>query len=394
MTISASVGTSRLRNSALAGQEAARQARARQGPGPPRVVLLFATIGYDAAALLERVRAEFPDVPLLGCSAEGTIAEGWSDESPFSVLVLALGGDLEVETGCVTGLQADSFRAGTRIAEQVGARRGSSSRLLLLFPDGITLNATRFLKALASLAPLPVFGGAAGDNWKLSRSWQCLDDRVLTDGAVWALLSGDFAVCSAFNHGCVPIGEELTVTRSEGNRIQAINGRPVIEFLQDYMLVHPAGGQSSTLNIAIGFAAPGFFQEHDRDYEFLITHLVLTEEQRQGGFITVLPELPAGTRIWLVRRDPEVMHRRVDDLAVALQRSLAGRTPGVVLHFDCSGRGRAVFREEQIHAHLRRLQEQTGVGLPWGGFYTYGELASVGGVPCFHNYTAALVALV
>ena len=42
----------------------------------------------------------------------------------------------------------------------------------------------------------------------------------------------------------------------------------------------------------------------------------------------------------------------------------------------------------------RRLQEQTGVGLPWGGFYTYGELASVGGVPCFHNYTAALVALV
>ena len=40
--------------------------------------------------------------------------------------------------------------------------------------------------------------------------------------------------------------------------------------------------------------------------------------------------------------------------------------------------------------NLRYLQNEIGDNTPWGGFYTYGEIAPVGKINCFHSYTAVL----
>jgi small ligand-binding sensory domain FIST len=52
-----------------------------------------------------------------------------------------------------------------------------------------------------------------------------------------------------------------------------------------------------------------------------------------------------------------------------------------------------IFGEEQLLVHLERLQGRFGTTAPWGGFYTFGEIATVGGMQGVHNYTAALLAL-
>ena len=61
-----------------------------------------------------------------------------------------------------------------------------------------------------------------------------------------------------------------------------------------------------------------------------------------------------------------------------------------MFHFDCGGRGRVIMDEPHKMRNLRYLQNEIGDNTPWGGFYTYGEIAPVGKINCFHSYTAVL----
>ena len=228
----------------------------------------------------------------------------------------------------------------------------------------------------------------------MQRTYQYCDGEVCRDGLAWALLSGDIQLHWGANHGCTTIGDDFTVTKAAHNRIYEIDGIPVIEFLRDYMI---QGDEHSTnhafLNIAIGFRAPEDIVHAMPDYDFLITHLVLNSENPAKRFITVLPELPEGTKIWLVHRDPDIMSARLKELGAHLATALEGRAPAAVLQFDCAGRGKVTFREHQIAQQQTELQQTLGAPAAWAGFYTYGEIAPIGKFNCFHNYTATLVAI-
>ena len=54
-------------------------------------------------------------------------------------------------------------------------------------------------------------------------------------GSAYALLSGKAQAGWAISHGLVPIGSARTVTRSQGNVIYEIDGKPAIEVLKEYL---------------------------------------------------------------------------------------------------------------------------------------------------------------
>ena len=85
MTTKAGVGMSHHHNPNLAGHEATEQALKNADVAKPDFVFMFASIGYDQHSLLRAVRGTAGDVPLAGCSNEGTINGDDADESNFSV---------------------------------------------------------------------------------------------------------------------------------------------------------------------------------------------------------------------------------------------------------------------------------------------------------------------
>src|SRR5665647_703317 len=70
--------------------------------------------------------------------------------------------------------------------------------------------------------------------------------------------------------------------------------------------------------------------------------------------------------------------------------ALGDRKPSAVLQFDCAARGKTLFGPEVKEMGIDAIQDVLGKDIPWVGFYTYGELAPIGGKNYAHTATVAL----
>jgi hypothetical protein len=389
------VGISHHRNPKVAGQEAAIKALKQAGIHAPDFVFLFASVGYDQQIVLDTVRQETNHAPLVGCSGAGVIAIDEADESNFSVGVMVFQSDeLRFCHGVATGLKQDAALVGGAVGKAIQAQRQPDTLAMFLLADGITFNFDRFIAELNTyLDPaqfLPIFGGAAGGNLVLHHTYQYCDSQVVSNGVVWALLSGKGKLAWALNHGCIPIGCERKVTRCDGNTLYEIDNQPVLEVLKEYLLPEEINDnwQKVVNNLCLGFKAPGHLQSYD---EYLIRFMITKDEGT--GAITLPCEVTAGTSIWMTRRDYEKIAHGISTIAQEIKDQIGDQAPKFVLQFDCTGRGKSAFREQQKMQLLHQLQQSVGAAIPWLGFYTYGEIGPVSGHNCFHNYTAVLMAV-
>jgi hypothetical protein len=384
------VGISHHRSTVRAAQEAVQTALAQAGIEQPDFVFVFATLGYEPQKLLQTIRQATGNAPLVGCSGQGVITQGEVDESSFSVAVMVIQSDELRFTHRAVAKQEQSF-------EQVGEVLGSKLQMvmpddplaLFLFTDGLSLNFDRFAAGLQSslglAAPLPLLGGAAGSDVEMQVTYQFCDDRVLTDGTVVALMSGQANVAWAVNHGCVPIGTAHRVTRCEGNKIYALNDRPVFDVLRQYLSDEEIEKWDRTI---VSFC---FGMKATDDDQFLIRYLPQKDEA--AGAVMLQTEVIEGTDIWVMRRDQEKIFQGAEQVAQNLNAQMAGAKPKLIFQFDCYGRGRSVFTAQQNQKLLNQLQTAIGNDIPWLGFYSHGEIAPIGQTNTFHNYTIVLTSI-
>jgi hypothetical protein len=384
------------RNPRVAAQEAAERALEAAGVERPDFVFTFATQGYDQQALLQGVRETTADAPLCGCSGEGVIAPGEADESNFAVAVMAIRSDqIKFCHGIATGLGQDPYEVGREIAQAVRQSPTPDALALFLFPDGLTVNYQRLVTGLEEKLDtdhlLPLLGGTAGNSMSsVELTYQYHDDRVVSDGVAWALLSGQAQVVWAVSHGCVPIGIEYTVTRSEGNVIHEVDGRPFLDVLKDYLSSEDLENWATAANaFPIGIKAPGYMGGYDG---YLIRTLMTKDDIT--GSVTIPTEVSEGTSIRLMRRDYEKLAAGVERVAEQVQTQLGDKPAKLVFQFDCAGRGQMFLREQQKLQLLGVLQGRIrGPDVPWLGFHTFGEISPVGRHNCFHNLTVVLTAI-
>ena len=394
MAIKAGVGMSHHHNPSIAGQEAAEKALRNASLEKPDFVFMFATVGYDQHSLLRAVRGATGGAPLSGCSAEGTISGDDADESNYSVVVMAISSDeLRWINGIATGLSADPRAVGQQVAEILSPDLGADAVGLFVFPDGTTVNFDRFFAGLEGNLPsdqfLPIWGGGASDNFALIQTYQYCDDEIVSDGVAYALLSGEAQASWDIGIGHVPIGSERTVTRSEVNVIYEIDGKPVLEVLQEYLPNRALADdwQKYAITFALSLRTPSYM----KDEEYVVRTILSVDETH--GCATVQTEIPEGTGVWFSSRDPEKVTTGLDRMVDHFKQELGDNQPKLVFHFDCVSRGKTMFRDQEKLRILRQFRQAVGPEVPWAGFYTYGEIGPVGEHNCYHNYTAVILAL-
>jgi hypothetical protein len=394
MTTRAGVGTSRHHDPNVAGRDAAKQALENADLEKPDFVFMFASVGYDQRSLLRAVREATGGAPLSGCSGEGTISGDAADESTFSVVVMVIASDeLRWRNGLATGLGADSRAAGQMVAQTLSSDLGADAVGLFVFPDGTTVNFDHFFAGLEGNLPsdqfLPIWGGGAGDNLALVQTYQYCDDEVVSDGVAYALLSGEAQPASTIGIGYIPIGGERTVTRSRGNVIYEIDGKPALEVLQEYLpdraLADDWGRYVTTFGLC--FRAPSYIK--DEEYIFRGINSV----NKADGSVSLQTEVQEGTSVWMSSRDKETITTGLDRMADQIKEELGGNQPKLVFHFDCCSRGKVMLRDQEKLQILRQFRQAVGPEVPWAGFYTYGEIGPVGKHNCYHTYTAVVLAL-
>ena len=394
MATKAGVGMSHHHSPSIAGREAAEEALTNAGLEKPDFVFMFASAGYDQHSLLRAVRDTTGGAPLSGCSGGGTIGGDYADESNFSVVVMAISSEeLRWTNGLATGLGTDSWTAGQKVAQSLSSDLGTDAVGLFVFPDGTTVNFDQFFAGLegnlSSDRFLPLWGGGAGDNFAMRQTYQYCDDEIASDGVAYALLSGEAQPASAVGIGYIPIGSERTVTRSQGNVIYEIDGKPVLEVLQEYVpdRALAENWQSYAITFALCFRAPSYI----KDEEYVVRTILSVDET--DGSATTQTEIPEGTSVWLSSRDQEKVTTGLDRMAAQINQQLGGNQPKLVLHFDCVSRGKTMFRDQEKLRILRQFRQEVGPEAAWAGFLTYGEIGPVGKHNCYHNYTAVVLAL-
>src|SRR5829696_2563653 len=401
----AGVGMSRHHNPNVAGREAAERALQKAGVSKPDFVFVFGSIGYDQRSLVQAVRETTGEAPLTGCSADGTIDGDDADESNFSVVVTAISSEeLQWHNGLAKGLEADPRAVGKRVAKDLLPHLSAETIGLFVFPDGLkdfvvpTENLVdNFFAGLEENLPserfLPMWSGGANvdiNNWA-PPTYQYCDDEVITDGISYALLSGKARAGWAISHACIPIGGERIVTRSKGNIIYEIDGKPAMEVFEEYLpegsLTHDRDWFRYVISLSLCFKAPSYM----KDEEYVVRGMPAVS--MADGSITVQTEVKEGTSIWLSSRDKEKVSNGFDWMAAQIKHQLGGEKPNLVFQFECATRGKMMFRDQEKLHLLKRFRQSLDPDAPWAGFYTAGEIGPVEKHNDRHLYTSVVLAL-
>jgi hypothetical protein len=335
----------------------------RDDPGPVRELL-----------------AAYPRATVLGCSTAGEICGDHLEDGSIAVGVARFEAtDLAAATAEVSGPE-DSHTAGRRLAE---ALCGPALRGVIVLSDGLHVNGSELIRGLNSALPADVVvtGGLAGDGSRFESTW-VLDGRELRQGVVRAVgLYGDrVRVGHGSKGGWDIFGPERLVTRSDGNVLHELDGRPALGLYKEY-LGELAGGLPAT-----GLLFPLALRADAGDEERFVRTILAVDEEDQS--LTFAGDVPQGHLAQLMRAN---FDRLIDGAGEAGVRAATGHAaPVLAISISCVGRRLVLGErtEEEVEAALEVLPARSGQI----GFYSYGEIAPHASGRCdLHNQTMTLM---
>ena len=197
--------------------------------GPPDLALLFITAAHAGAMedMAAAVRATLSPGTLLGCTAESLVAGAREVEQRPAVALWA------GHTGPVTPFHARVVPTPDGNA-LVGWPEAEEASAVLVLADPFTFPADEVLRRETEEHPgLPVVGGLASGAVAPGGNRLVLDDRIVSDGAVGAVLGPGVDVTAVVSQGCRPVGDPFVITKAEGNIVYELAGKPALERLQD-----------------------------------------------------------------------------------------------------------------------------------------------------------------
>lgn len=252
---------------------------------------------------------------------------------------------------------------------------------IVLLADPFTFPAEDVLSWIDERLPgVPVVGGMASAAHLIGTNGLALGESVRRSGAVGALLGPGFDVEPLVSQGCRPFGRPLVVTRSDGNVIYELAGKPALE-----RLVAQASSDLTEEEIASladgGLQVGRVMDEHREEFrrgDFLIRGVIGTD--RRTGAVAVGDVMPIGVTVQFHLRDA----RTADD---DLYERLSDKTADAALLFTCTGRGSRLFGSPDHDAAT--IAEVLGP-IPVAGCFAAGEIGPVAGRNYVHGFTASL----
>ncbi len=399
MPIITGVGRSHGIDAYEVGVLAAQEALSRLAGAPTGLVLLFASVAHDQQKVFAGVRAVVGPVPLVGCSTAGEITSaGPGEEASVVVMAVHGGSTASFAVGKAEGLMQGSEKAvGSTLAKSVLlAMNKKPLSGFFLFIDGLAGNAVDTLRGVSAVIgeEIPVLGGAAGDEFHFKETYQYYGDAVYTRAAVGVGISGDVHLGFGVRHGWGTIGVPLKATRSEGNVLYELDGKPAVAIYEKYFGITldqlaGVGIAEVAVTYPLGFAVPG------RD-ELLIRDPISCDER---GALFCTAEIPQGVDVRLMIGSKDAALVAATKAAEDAKLMLDGKTPRGLIVVDSMAR-KKLFGADGGE-EIRAIQTVLGRDVPLVGFYAYGEIAPPGGQgedgpgrqSIFHNETVVVIAL-
>ncbi len=356
--------------------------------GAPHVAVLFISTEYPAidASIAQQLGDLLGPTALIGTTAESVVGVGQEvEQQPAVSLWLAQLGDTDI-TSMYLQLERTSDGASIVGWPDSLADQWPEDALMLLLGDPFSFPADVMLERLNEDRPgTCVVGGMASGGAAPGDSRLFFGPELHTSGAVAIMLSGSLTTTTVVSQGCRPIGQHLIVTKTEGNLVQQIGGKPALLQLKEIFDTLSTSEQQMVQNGLHLGRVVNAYQDHFEQGDFLVRNV--TGIDPNDGTIAVGDFFRPGQTVQFHVRDHVTADEEMRQLLAAV-RDGARPTPQAGLLFTCNGRGSRLFPEPHHDAAL--IQKYFG-DIPLAGFFAAGELGPVSGTNFMHGFTASTV---
>jgi hypothetical protein len=370
--------------SAASGPEASREA-CREAvsalAGEPGLLLAFTSGESDFEQDALEIAAAADGAPSAGMTGKGLIGpDGPLDEG---CVAIAFGSEVSAGVSATQEACGDLRAAGHASTAGAIERLGKDPDLVLLFIDSTRGDiADTVSGAYEAAGPaVPLAGGAAGGSEK--RHFH--GGRATADSVVAVAIHSDGPVGMGNTQTCKTRGTPSILTRSSGQLVEEIDGRPAEEVYLEQL----------------GFTGVAF---DDHEFEAMaITHPIAQPElhgdyrlrhvigRTPEGAIILGTGIPESAVIEFTELDFEELLASGARSVNAAIGALRGANPRAALVFDCAGRRRALH--EGIPQEVESITAALGdPAPPTIGLYTHGEVARLRGAKGDRNHAVVTVA--
>ncbi|MEI7728442.1 MAG: FIST N-terminal domain-containing protein [Verrucomicrobiota bacterium] len=355
--------------------------------GSPQLVLYFgATSQLDnEAPAVSELAARFPQAVVCGCSTAGEILGSHVFDDSIVAALVSFNSTRVCAVTQSTADNADSQTVGRLAAQKLN---GADLRHVLILSDGLSVNGTALMSGFRDvLAPgVAITGGLAGDGPRFQKTFVGLGSKVRRDQIVAIGFYGAAIVVSYGSRGgWEGFGPRRRITRSEGNTLLELDGRPALELYKRYLGKRAAGLP------ATGLLFPIELTKDVTEKAGLVRTILAVDEAKQS--LVFAGDMPEG---WYARLMKATGDQLVNGAATAAADAAHATSPdGVSLAIlvSCVGRRLVLGQriEEELEAVVRALPAKTEAV----GFYSYGEACPATGSDFseLHNQTMTITVL-
>ena len=351
---------------------------------PRTLVVAFGSpeIGDSPKALLE-LRKAFPTSIVVGCSGAGEIVGTEVKDGVVSVSVAKFAHtDLRSATVDIADASA-SAEAGRALGKQLAR---PDLKAVFVLSDGLGVNGSELVRGMNDVldSSVVVTGGLAGDGTRFQKTW-VLHGDVVKSGMIAAVgVYGDHVVIGhGSKGGWDKFGPERTVTRSKGNVLFELDGKPALALYKEYL-----GGKAAELP-ASGLLFPLSMRANAKDDKFLVRTLLAVDEAAQS--MTFAGDLPEGHLVQLMKADFDRLIGGADGAATMAKSGAPEVAGSQTLAIAISCVGRRLVLGDRTEEEVEAVRDVLPKGASITGFYSYGELSPYATGRCdLHNQTMTL----
>ena len=319
--------------------------------------------------LLSELTDLFPDAVIIGSTTDGEIMNG----KVSSGKVVLNFTQFEKTTLKASAIEhsKDGYFSGQYLAKELIE---DDTKLLIAFVDGLHTNGEAFLSGIDSVNDeIIVTGGHAGDNSQFKETLVFTKEHIYSQGAVAVSLSSKHLhIHTDYRFNWHPIGNELTITKAEGNRVYTIDGKSAVDTYAHYLGEGIAKGLPS-----IGIEFPLIVNRNGVD----VSRAAIAKVTQDGSLI-VGGNLYTGEKVRIGYGDAKEILSKSQKIV----ENTSKEPSEAIFVYSCSTR--KYFMDEEVESETLPLQAIA----PVAGFFTYGEFFTSDKKELF-NQTMTLVSL-
>ena len=325
------------------------------------------------------VAERHPRAIVLGCSTGGEIHG--SDVLDESLSVTALSFDHTKLRSAEARIEkaADSFAAGISLGRRLAE---ADLKAIFVLSDGTRVNGSELVRGIRSCvgADVVITGGLAGDGDRFGTTFVGLNAKP-GPGQIGAV--GFYGNTIQIGHGSAGgwdvFGPQRRITRSEGNVLFELDGKPALDLYKHYLGEAAKDLPGSALLFPLRVSPPGRIEE-------ALTRTIISVDEECRAMVFA-GDVPLGYSAQLMRGN---FDRLIEGAADAAHQAKVGGDDKVAVLVSCIGRKLLLGQRicEEVEAVHDVLGDQTALA----GFYSYGEVSPHVATHCaeLHNQTMTI----